>query len=265
MGRRKQQYSHCVPRRWAADQYPFADDPNRGMVEHWCGEKRLWERDKPFDSPRLATCLKCAQAIGKAKLGQIAARLRLERRETPLGYDKSTYDVFIDGTLRAHVGIANGWGEKWYLAKVGDPADSIHWTNGRHGGVVSGSVADHFTAQTWPMGDDSPHTFWPVHFAARDAMACAALAYWERYGVQGLPTVEEAKAARAERKQREEAERIEREAARAERERQRQADEDVRLGRMIAWRLALESLEARGDLSNVERAGIEAAKALGWN
>lgn len=67
------------------------------------------------------------------------------------------------------------------------------------------------------------------------------------------------------RKQREEAERIEREAARVERERQRQADEEARQERIATWRLALESLEARGDLSNVERAGIEAAKALGWN
>lgn len=258
MGRRSKQYSHCVPRRWAANQYPFADDPARGMAEHWCGSTRVWDREKPFESPRIATCLKCAQAIGKAGLKQRAARLRLERRETPLGYDKSTYDVWIDGTLRAHVGIANGWGEKWYLAKVGDPADSIHWTNGRHGGQVSGSVVDYFGHER--IAADS--IFWPIHFAARDAMACAALAYWERYGVQGLPTVEEAQQAKADRKERERLEAIEREAARAVATKEREEREALRLERLELWREALASLDGRADLTNLERAGLEAVKLL---
>lgn len=258
MGRRRQQYSHCVPRRWSESQYPFEGNPEKGMADTWCGESKLWDRAKPFESPRIATCLKCAQAIGKAKLAQIANRVRIEKRETPLGYDKSTYDVHIDGTLRAHVGIANGWGEKWYLAKVGDPADSVHWTNGRHGGVVSGSVVDYFGHERL-----SPETiFWPVHFAARDAMACAALTYWERYGIGGLPTVEEARAAKAERKERERVEALEREAARETARKERERLEGIRLERVATWREALASLDARADLSNLERAGLEAIKLL---
>lgn len=261
MGRRSRQYSHCVPRRWAANQYPFADDKERGLVELWCGETRSWERGKAFESPRLATCLKCAQAIGKAKLGQLSARLRLEKRDVPLGYDRATYDLWIDGTLRAHVGIANGWGEKWYLAKATD-GDTSYWTNGRHGGQVSGSVVDHFNALSWGEETKARAVFWPVHFAARDAMACAALAYWERHGVQGLPTHEESKALEAERKARDaqeaEAREVARAAARAEAERR----EAERLERMATARLGLEAWQAREGLSNVELAAIEALRAL---
>lgn len=264
MGRRRGGYSHCIPRRWKADQYPFADDPTRGMVETWCGESRSHDRAEAFEAPKLASCLKCAQAIGKHKLAR-SPRLRIERREEPLGYDKSTYDVFIDGTLRAHVGIANGWGEKWYLAKVGDieEAKRIGYRTGRHGGQVSGSVVDYFTAKGRRFVTEErekAEVFWPVHFNSRDAMACAALVYWERHGIAGLPTLEEARQAEADRKAqqaldnaaREEA----REAARVERERR----EALHLERIETARLGLAAWQARGDLSNVELAAIDAMR-----
>lgn len=267
MGRGRKQYTHCVPRRWAANQYPFADDTTRGMVEHWCGGTRVWDRDKPLESPRLATCLKCAQAIGKAKLAKLAPRLRLEKRETPLSYDKSTYDLFIDGTLRAHVAIPSGWGEKWYLAMVGDPEKDKRqgWTSGRHGGKVSGSIVDYFTAQHWKLDDES-HLFWPVHFASRDAMACAALAYWDRFGVVGLPTLEEARAAEQARQEQRAEEEKERQAARERATVEREKRESLRLERVETAKAGLESLAKRGDLSNVEAAGLAAIEALlGYN
>jgi hypothetical protein len=191
--------------------------------------------------------------------------LRLEPREQPLGYDKSTYDVFIDDVLRAHVGIANGWGEKWYLAKVGDPDEARHWTNGRHGGRVSGSVIDYFEANAWLNGShNAPESiiFWPVHYTARDAMACAALAYWDKYGVQGLPTVEEAKAAKEAKREADAQEAKEREARRIEREKERDLEDKARAERRTTWGAALAELEARGDLTNLERAGLQAIKAL---
>lgn len=257
MGRRRQ-YLHCVPRQLSAVQYPFADDPTREMVDTWCGTSRLWDTGKPYDSPKLATCLKCAQAIGKHKLAKLASGLCLERREAPLGYDKSTYDVYIDGTLRAHVGIANGWGKKWYLAKVGLPAAQLHWTNGRHGGVVSGSVADYFQAQHWK---DDP-VFWPIHFAARDAMAAAALRYFERYGIAGLPTAEEALAAEAKRKEDQAAEAVAREEAQRVRAIERERRETEEQERRTTARDALASLERRIDLSNLELAGLAAVRTL---
>jgi hypothetical protein len=258
MGRGKKQYSHCVPRRWAENQYPFEGDATRGMAEHWCGETRVWDRAKPFDSPKIATCLKCAQAIGKAKLKQIANRVRLERRETPIGYDKSTYDVYLDGTHRAYIGIANGWGEKWYCARLGDPADSIHWTNGRHGGTVSGSVLDYFGHERIP----ADAIFWPIHFAARDAMAAAALAYWIKWGVQGFPTVEEARAAKEAKRAADALEAQAREERRKVAAQEREAAESLRLERLAIWRDALASLDGRADLTNMERAGLEAIKLL---
>lgn len=257
MGRRAKQYSHCVPRAWSANQYPFEGNTETGMVDTWCGKSRAWDRDKPLESPRIATCPKCAQAIGKRTLAA-RPRLRIERRPEPLAYDKSTYNVFIDGVHRAYVGIANGWGEKWYLAKLADPKRAAGWINGRHGGTVSGHVVDYFGHER--LSADT--IFWPVHFAARDAMACAALTYFERFGVAGLPTVEEMAVLEAERKEREAVEAQARETARQERQRERERLETERQERLALWHEALASLDARGDLSNIERAGLEAIKSI---
>lgn len=264
MGRRGSRTSHsCALRRWSADQYPFADDLARGMADTWCGERKLWDRDKPFPPNRHAECPKCAQALGKVQLAKLSDRLRLEKREQPFSYTKSTYDLWIDGVLRGHVCINNGWGEKWFAAKVEDPGKSSGWTHGRHGGRVSGSVLGRYQAER--LQPDAA-TFWPVHFAARDAMAVAALAYHDKALAKGLPsplsTLEEQAEQEARRKaqrvQEEEERAVRLEAARVERER----NEGIRAERVEAWRLALVDLEARGDLSNLERAGLEAIKLL---
>ena len=77
-----------------------------------------------------------------------------------------------------------------------------------------------------------------------------------------MPTVEEARQAKAERKARD----LERaaESARLAEERrvEREKQEALRLERVETWREALESLEARGDLSNLELAGLDAIKLL---
>ena len=77
-----------------------------------------------------------------------------------------------------------------------------------------------------------------------------------------LPTVAEMESALAKRK----ADEAEREAERAiERERlakEREERESLRLERLATWRDALASLDERADLSNLERAGLEAVKLL---
>lgn len=260
MGRRSGGYKHCAFRRWSADQYPFADDPAKGMADTWCGEKRLHDRAKPFESPRLATCPKCAQAIGKAKLAKLP-RLRLEKRAEPVnGYQRSSYDVLIDGELRGYVSCDTGWGTHWSLYRLKGPSES--WSSYENGPCVSGKRVDQFDARHWLNGghtNPESVTFWPVHYAAKEAMAVAALAAFER---GSLPTYAEQEAEIAERKERERLDALERQAAREERDKERARLEDIRLERVATWREALASLDARADLSNLERAGLEAIKLL---
>lgn len=258
MGRRHGTYKHCVPRRWSANQYPYEGDAARGMVETWCGERRSWERATPLDSPRLASCTKCSQAIGKAKLKGLP-RLELVKDETPCHpYARSSYSVLIDGELRGYVACNNGWGAHWSLYQVGEQRGyySARYVTGKS---ISGDPVDVWDAKRWPTEGEHVRTFWPVHWASKEAMAAAAFTAWQ---AGQLPTLEEQATAEAARLKKAQADKVEAAARAAERERERLEARRIKDERLEAWRLAYADLAARVDLSNLERAGIEAAQAL---
>lgn len=235
------------------EQGGFADDATyrRGLT--WCGDKRLFTERERGESLRLVTCPKCAAAIGAHKLAQLGGRVELERMEEPLSYHRSSYVLRIDGTHRGWIGTESGWGKGWSLYALPGEYDSYRGYQN-----LSGERPQRHSATGWAARNES-HTFWPIHYAARDAMACAALAALD---AGQLPTLEEREAAKVERAQR----KAEQEAEAAERAKERQAErerlEAIRAERVETWRAALESLDARGDLSNLERAGLEAIKAL---
>lgn len=260
MGRRGGGYKHCVQRRWSPDQYPFADDPARGMAETWCGERRLHDRAEPFDSPRLATCPKCAQAIGKAKLATLP-RLELVKRAEPINaYQRSSYDVMIDGELRGYVSCDSGWGTHWKLYRLKGPEERHSYYD--NGPCISGSRVDSHEGKRWLNGGHSEPSrviFWPVHFTSKEAMAAAA---WTAFERGQLPTVAEMESALAKRKADEAARDAERAIERERLAKEREAREALRLERLELWREALASLEGRADLTNLERAGLEAIKLL---
>lgn len=77
-----------------------------------------------------------------------------------------------------------------------------------------------------------------------------------------FPTQEQRDEADRARKAKAEADKVEAAQRQAERERLALEARRVKDERLEAWRLAYADLAARGDLSNLERAGIEAAQAL---
>jgi uncharacterized Zn finger protein (UPF0148 family) len=77
-----------------------------------------------------------------------------------------------------------------------------------------------------------------------------------------LPTSEEQAEQEAERKADEAQREAEREAARAVAAKEREEREALRLERLELWREALASLDGRADLTNLEKAGLEAVKLL---
>lgn len=251
----RRSHSYCGFRALLPDveQGGFADDPTyrRGLT--WCGDKKLFTERERAESLRLVTCPKCAAAIGAHKLAQMGGRVVLERMAEPLSYDRSSYRLLIDGTHRGWIGTESGWGKGWSLYAL--PGEYDSWRGFQN---VSGERPQRYHATGWAARDES-HLFWPVHYAARDAMACAAIAALE---AGKLPTEEEREAAKLERARR----KAEQEAEAAERAKERQAErerqEAIRDERVETWRAGLESLEARADLTNLERAGLEALKLL---
>lgn len=256
MSRARKIVQYCAFRRLAEDQGGFANHERYRKVVTWCGDSPLMnERDRAA-SLKLATCPKCAAAIGKAKLAQLGGRVALERMEKPPGYWRSGYVVSIDGVPRGLIGVANGWGERWRLHRLPKP-DAWNGT----GAGVAVDPPQRYDAERWPVEGEhaARYVAWPVHHAAKEAMACVALTFCER---GELPTLVESEAA-------EEALRVQRVADNAERERSREASrlasierENVRLERLAIWRDALASLDGRPDLTNMERAGLEAIKLL---
>lgn len=223
-------------------------------TETWCGERRLMssrERDKP---QRHANCPACAKALGAAGLAKLPGRVELTK--APEGSEqakryKSAWLFALDGVPRGWITNERGFGKPWDLELLPTARDSWRGT----GGSVAGDPPPSYRPEARIDGA----TFHAIHYAARDAMAVAAVRAAER---GELPTVEE-------RAEREAAATLQREAD----ERQREADRDARLARLereAAEReerrstaiLALESLETRADLSNVELAGIAAMRAL---
>lgn len=241
-----------------SEQGSWAGESDNGykLARTWCGKQSLSTPRERGLSPRLVTCPKCSAAIGKAKLAKLG-RVRLERMAEPInGYSRSSYELWIDDTLRGYVSHPTGWGGHWQLYRIKGPDE--RWSSYTNGPCVSGSMPHRWDAEKWDAANES-HVFWPVHMGSKEAMAVAGLALHER---GGLPTEAE-----------QEAEHAKRHADKLERERKREREAEVRRiererlagvreERISTARAALESLEARDDLTNLERAGLEAIKAL---
>lgn len=220
----------------------------------WCGAtngsrlpKDLNGEDPFAYARRMADCPKCAAAIGKARLAQIAGRVKVEAAEVPTTSWGKKYrslnKVIIDGVHVGWIVMQNGWGNPWTLHQLSrdDERD------------FGSQISVEPSAYSTPGKDN---IFQRVHSASRDMMASAAL---RAYDQGDLPTVERMKQADEERRQRlaEEARQreIDREAARVERERK----DGLRSERK---QLALDGLKTamlRSDLTNLEAAGLQAA------
>ncbi len=257
MGRRGG-HKHCGFKRLADDQRSWTNDERWSLGVSWCGEEKLFTPTEMEEPLRLVTCNKCSQAIGKAKIARAPGRVRLEKVE-PLGYSRSTYELWLDGVHRGFVLIPAGWGMKWEAHALADTKGYSAWGYGEN---RSQGTADYFKAKGHLDRHGSEyHDVWPVHYASKEAMAAGMLALFDKRP-SAFPLQWERDAAEAKRKADDEARRVEREAEAARYAAKRVEDKRIRDERLEAWRLAYADLAARGDLSNLERAGIEAAAAL---
>jgi len=238
------------------EQGTFADDATYRYAVTWCGGKRLSTEKERGESLRLVTCPKCAAAIGKHKLASMPG-VTLERDAEPLSYHRSSYRLLVDGVHRGWIACESGWGKGWNLYGLPGPGDYGDFKRLLHDGRY-GNRPDRFSAMR-AAEEGKALDAWPVHFAARDAMACLAL---DLLAKGRLPTAEEQEARVAERKMREAAEKAESERLAEERRIEREKQEAVRAERLATWRAALASLDERADLTNLERAGLEAVKLL---
>jgi hypothetical protein len=265
MARGKSGPSHCAFKSLCADQGGFASHDRYRQGWTWCGDVKLFSEADRAEPVKLADCPKCAQALGKAKLAK-SGRVTLEQLDKPHSYDRSTYRVLIDGTHRGYVGTESGWGKGWYLRQLAENEGEDETRGYCYRRNVSGDRPSRWDAQRQAEAEAKPEfrdhhrrIFWPVHFAARDAMAAAALALHEK---GGLPTVAEMAAHKEAERVRRAAEEAEREANRAEAAKRRAREAEIMEERRAAAVAGLEALSGRADLSNVELAGVAAIRAL---
>lgn len=266
MARGKSGPTHCAFKSLCADQGGFATHDRYRQGWTWCGDVKLFSEADRAEPVKLADCPKCAQAMGAEKLKRLGGRVTLEKLDKPFSYDRSTYRLLIDGTHRGYVCTESGWGKGWSLRQLAENEGEDETRGYCYRRNVSGDRPNRWDAQRQAEAEAKPEfrdshrrTFWPVHFAARDAMAAAAFALHEK---GGLPTVAEMAAQKEAERVRRAAEEAEREAYRAEAAKRREAAEAERLERMEAARAGLEALSGRADLSNVEGAGLAAIRAL---
>jgi hypothetical protein len=265
MARGKSGPSHCAFKSLCADQGGFASHDRYRQGWTWCGDVKLFSEADRAEPVKLADCPKCAQALGKAKLAK-AGRVVLEQLEKPHSYDRSTYRVLIDGVHRGWIGTESGWGKGWYLRQLAENEGTDESRGYCYRRNVSGDRPSRYDAQRQAEAEAKPEfrdhhrrIFWPVHFAARDAMAAAALALHE---TGGLPTVAEMAERKEAERVRRVAEEAERAAMREEAAKRRAREEEEREERRTAAREALASLEGRPDLTNLELAGLAAIRTL---
>lgn len=257
MARRSMTY--CGIRRVLPDveQGSFTGDSDYRYALTWCGDKKLSTERERGESLRLVTCPKCAAAIGKAKLAKLGGRVELERDEKPLSYHRSSYRLLVDGAHRGWIACESGWGKGWHLYGLNGPGEYGDFKRLVYDGRYGNKPTRWNASDALKTGKELDA--WPVHFAARDAMAALAVAMVD---AGKLPTAQELE----EREERRKVERAAQEAESArlaeERRVEREAREALRLERLELWREALASLDGRADLTNLERAGLEAVKLL---
>jgi hypothetical protein len=263
--RGKAHHRHAF-RRAAEDQRSWAGDSRYTLGETWCKDRAdgsLFTADEMTAEARLdADCPKCSAAMGKAMLAKYGDRVRVvpieahkESEDYSIRYSRSAYEFHLDGVLRGYIIAEAGFGKGWRLCRVAGALDFAKTDDRVTGDSISGRKPERYGSHK--PGAGAP--FRIVHFASRDAMACAAVKAAER---GDLPTVAE----QAERKAAGDAKRAE-EAAQRERDRaaaaqRREEAERVRAERMTEAREGLASLWRRDDLTNLERAGVASAAGL---
>ncbi len=260
---RRTHHKHAF-RRLCADQGPWANDATYRLAEMWCGDTSLIGMAETPERATLADCPKCAAALGAAKLASIRATglaVELEPiaelkecKDYSLRYARSAYRLMIAGELRGYIIAEAGFGKGWRLRTVAGALAFARHSEGETGDCLSGDRPSRYG-----YGRDADAHFAPIHFAARDAMAVAAVRAFER---GELPTPAEQEARAAERKARQAAEAAERDAARAANEARRERERLALLEDKATARNALEELRKRSDLTNLELAGLAILERL---
>lgn len=228
----------------------------------WCGERHAVHpsenvlksgEDVLAWSRRMADCPKCAAAIGKTRLHQIADRVNVEAADIPTSSWGKKYRslnrVWIDGVHVGWIVMQNGWGNPWTLHQLSSDDDRDY------GPQISHTPATY----SEPRSDN---VFQRVHSASRDMMASAALRCFD---LGQLPTrkqmAEQTEARR--RKEAEQAEQRDIDRARAaEMERlagiERERKDGLRAERKAVALDWLNAVLEMPDLTNSQRAGAQA-------
>lgn len=224
----------------------------------WCGKPHSGssmsgkpEGEDPLAyARRMADCPKCSAAIGKARLKQLGGRVKVEPIEIPSGSwgkrYKSCHQVVIDDVVVGHIIMDNGWGTVWELRELTPDT-------GRDFGSKVSDTPGRFSRV------DADRTFQPIHCRSKEMMASAAFRLREKGELLTLP--EQAVRREAIRVQRA-ADDAQREIDRAEAAKVREAREQRETERRtLAMDGLLDTLE-RTDLTNIQRAGLEAVKDI---
>lgn len=260
MGRGR--YQHCAIRE-------PRDEQSEGMIggTSWCGKPcasrsltNMEEGEDPLAfSRRTANCTECSKAMGKLRLAQISDRVKLEKAELrTYGDGKSTayrsaWHVVIDGQRVADLTLPHGFGNPWQLHEMRDPDADNGSLYQQFGRCLTGERPRSFTRHP------ADRTFQPIHYESRDMMASAALKAFDNDEIR---TPEQRRAIAEERRKQQEAEEAQRKIDREERKRQFAIVAEREKNRKT---LALDGIAAvleRTDLSNLERAGVEAARDI---
>lgn len=223
----------------------------------WCGKERTYgtlsylaEGEDPHAySRRMATCNKCSAAMGKVRLKQIADRVEIKPLEMPKTSWGNSYKAFwgvtIDGQPVGYILMHNGWGNPWQLHQLDFTNDGE-----RHVGSCVSETPGRFSI----VKPDA--VFQPVHTRSKEMLASAALRVRDS---GGLPTHDEQEVILEQRRKRRAEEDAQREIDRAEAARLRaERDQRVEERRDTAIN-GLTEIEQRSDLTNLERAGLQAA------
>lgn len=229
------------------------EDYLRGVTH--CGSTSYFRaKEREAGAGLRASCPKCAAAAGKAKLASLGGRVTLSPApENVASRFKSAYLVTIDGEPRGYVVAERGFGKGWELRRLPTARDLRFRTFGEE-------VGEGRPHNSWDMDQVPPERpLQPLHYSARDAMACGALRACEA-GL--LPTAAEHEAQEAEALARREAAERQRAAEAEESARLRAAREAEAAERRATAREGLAELGKRADLTNLELAGIAAALTI---
>lgn len=256
MGRRSI-YHRCAFKALVPTTYEQTGDYLQGVA--YCGKATHFKpAEREQGAAKRASCPKCAAALGKLILARrYAGRVKLEPAPEHVAKRfKSAWEFHLDGVLRGYIATERGFGNGWELYRL-LPDEVPAFDSWRvHGGRVHGDRP----SGPWDadkVADETP--IQPLHYGARDAMACGAVRAVEA-GL--LPTPAEQREAERQRLEREEASKLEREADRERRRKEAEQREAAHAEQVATAQQGLTELAARPDLTNLERAGVEAALTL---